>query len=176
MPPYLNADLVDRLGARYVSTAEMSIPDAAGRFGPFDIIFEGTGSSAVAFGAAEVLGKNGILILSSITGGGKKLEIPADRINLDFVLGNKVMFGTVNANREYFEAGAGDLSQAELQYPNWLSKLLTHPIDGLENYDQMIRTLTTAKGAIKVYVDVAPFPPLMSAGPAIELPLSMMES
>ena len=31
--------------------------------------------------------------------------MPADKINLEFVLGNKVMVGTVNANREYFESG-----------------------------------------------------------------------
>ena len=32
------------------------------------------------------------------------MDVPADRINLEFVLGNKVMVGTVNANREHFEA------------------------------------------------------------------------
>ena len=164
MRPYLNADLVEQLGAKYVSTVEMSIQDSAKLYGPFDIIFEGTGSSAVTFESAQVLGKNGVLILSSITGAGKKLEIPADKINLDFVLGNKVMFGTVNANREYFESGAKDLSQAELQYPGWLSKLLTHPVKGLENYEQMMQTLTTVRGAIKVYVEVAPLPSVPSNG------------
>lgn len=44
-------------------------------------------------------------MLSSVTGGDRKIEVPADKINLDFVLGNKVMVGTVNANREYFEMG-----------------------------------------------------------------------
>ncbi len=146
--PYLNSMLIEGLGAKYLSTS----------FGPFDIIFEGTGSSTVVFEAADVLAKNGVLILSSITGGGKRLEIPGDKINLDFVLGNKLMFGTVNANREYFESGAKDLSQAELQYPGWLSKLLTNPIKGLENYEQMIQTLTSGTAVIKVYVEVAPIP------------------
>ncbi len=156
--PYLNASLVEELGARYISTAQTSIAEAASEHGPFDIIFEGTGSSAVVFESANILGKNGVLILSSITGGGKKLEIPADKINLDFVLGNKVMFGTVNANREYFESGAKDLSQSELQFPGWLGKLLTHPVMGLENYEEMIKTLTMGQGAIKVYMEVAPLP------------------
>lgn len=35
--------------------------------------------------------------------------------NLEFVLGNKVMVGTVNANREYFEMGVKDLAQAEAE-------------------------------------------------------------
>jgi hypothetical protein len=48
-----------------------------------------------------------------------------------------------------------DLSTAELQYPGWLRKLLTHPVKGLENYSEMTRLLTEAKGAIKVYCEVA---------------------
>ena len=153
--PYLNSGLVEQLGARYVSTVDMPIADAAKRYGPFDIILEGTGSSAVAFEAAEILGKNGVLILASITGAGKTLEIPADKINLDFVLGNKVMFGTVNANREYFEAGVKDLAQCSAQLPGFAQRLLTHPVQGLENYQQMMNLLTTEKNAIKVYVEVA---------------------
>jgi threonine dehydrogenase-like Zn-dependent dehydrogenase len=153
--PYLNSILAEELGAKYISTKETSLKDASKLYGPFDIIFEGTGSSAVVFEAAEVLAKNGVLILASITGAGKKLEIPADKINLDFVLGNKVMFGTVNANREYFEAGVKDLAQCKAQFPGWANKLLTHPVQGLESYQQMMDLLTTAKGAIKVYVEVA---------------------
>jgi threonine dehydrogenase-like Zn-dependent dehydrogenase len=153
--PYKNSDLIQEIGGRYISTQEISITDAAKKFGPFDVIFEATGSSAVVFDAANNLAKNGALILTSITGGGKKLEIPADKINLEFVLGNKVMFGSVNANREYFEVGAKDLAQASSQFPGWLPKLLTHPVDGLENYAEMMRLLTEAKDAIKVFVNVA---------------------
>src|SRR5215470_5320121 len=67
--PYLNADLLDAVGATYVNTAERSIGDAAGEHGPFDLIFEGTGSSAVVFDSMLVLAKNGALVLTSITGG-----------------------------------------------------------------------------------------------------------
>lgn len=153
--PYLNSNLAEELGARYVSTVGMSIKDASKMYGPFDIIFEGTGSSTIVFEAAEVLAKNGVLILASITGAGKNVEIPADKINLDFVLGNKVMFGTVNANREYFEAGAKDLAQCSAEFPGFARKLLTHPVQGLENFRQMMNLLTTERNAIKVYVEVA---------------------
>ena len=109
----------------------------------------------MVFEAAENLGKNGVLILTSITGGDRSLEIPADKMNLDFVLGNKLMFGSVNANREYFEVGAKDLAQAVSQFPGWLNKLLTHPVQGLDNYRQMMDLLTNARDAIKVFVEVA---------------------
>jgi threonine dehydrogenase-like Zn-dependent dehydrogenase len=153
--PYRNADLIEELGARYVSTQELSLKEASEKYGPFDIIVEGTGVSSLVFEAMDVLGKNGVLVMVSVTGGDRKIEIPADRINLGFVLGNKVAVGSVNANREHFEAGVRDLSQAELQYPGWLANLLTHPVKGLENYPKLFETLTTAKGAIKVYCEIS---------------------
>ena len=151
--PYKNAELLDEIGARYVNTAETSIGDASKE--PHDLIFECTGNSGVVFDAAQVLARNGVLILSSVTGGGKSREIPADKINLDFVLGNKVMFGTVNANRDYFELGARDLAQSLVQFPGWAAKLLTHPVQGLENFQQMMDLLTTGEGVIKCYVNVS---------------------
>jgi len=153
--PYLNSDLIEDLGAAYVSTENISVPDYAKQHGGFDIIFEATGFSPIVFDAMQALAKNGVLVLSSVTGGDKVIEIPADKINLDFVLGNKVMVGTVNANREYFETGAKDMAQAVLEYGDWLLRLLTHPVSGLENYERLFETLTNAKGAIKVYCEVA---------------------
>jgi glucose 1-dehydrogenase len=79
-------------------------------------------------------------------------------INLGFVLGNKVVVGTVNANREYFEMGVRDFSQAQLSWPGWLREFLTHPVTGLEGYQELMKTLTEAKGAIKAFCEVAPLP------------------
>ena len=154
--PYRNADLLEAIGARYFSARALPIPDAARQFGPWDLIFEATGHSGVVFDSMQVLGKNGVLVLSSVTGGDRMIEVPADRINLDFVLGNKVMVGTVNANREYFETGVRDLAQCSALFPGWLERLLTHPVQGLENYAAMFELLTTGRDAIKVFCEVAP--------------------
>jgi threonine dehydrogenase-like Zn-dependent dehydrogenase len=153
--PYLNADLIEAIGARYASTADVPTLEGATRYGPFDLIFEATGFSPIVFESMQALGKNGVLVLSSVTGGDRKVEVPADQINLQFVLGNKVMIGTVNANREYFELGVRDMAQAEAEYSGWLGRLLTHPVKGLENYRELFATLTSAKGAIKVFCEVA---------------------
>jgi threonine dehydrogenase-like Zn-dependent dehydrogenase len=155
--PYLNSDLIEALGARYQSARELSILEGAKKYGPFDLIFEATGASPVVFESMQALGRNGVLVLSSVTGGDRKIcQVPADMINLHFVLGNKVMVGTVNANREYFEMGVRDMAHAEAEYPGWLARLLTHPVKGLENYSELLDKLTSAKGAIKVFCEVAP--------------------
>lgn len=154
-PPYLNADLIEEIGGQYVSTRERTLTQASEEYGPFDIIIEGTGFSPLAFEAMEVLAKNGVLVLLSVTQGERMVEVRADKINLELVLGNKVAVGSVNANREYFELGVRDLSVAELQHPGWLSKLLTHPVAGLASYEELMRKLTDEKAAIKIFVDVA---------------------
>ncbi len=154
--PYRNAGLVEELGGVYVSSEEASLAEASAERGPFDLIMDATGFSPIVWEAAEVLGKNGVLVLSSITGGNRKAEINSDKINQSFVLGNKVMVGTVNASPADFRSGVDDLIKAEALFPGWLSKLLTTPIRGLENYDEMIRALTEDRDAIKVYVEVQP--------------------
>ena len=148
-PPFLNADLLAEIGARYISTSDVSLAQAAAQYGPFNFVFEGTGFSPLVFEAMDTLGKNGVLAMVSVTGGDRTVEVPADHINQGFVLGNKVAFGSVNASRADFESGVKDLAQAELAYAGWLSKLLTHPVQGL-------RTLTEGKGAIKVFCEIAP--------------------
>src|SRR6184192_2996659 len=45
--PYLNSDLIEALGARYESVAEVPLLVGAKQSGPFDIIFEATGFSPV---------------------------------------------------------------------------------------------------------------------------------
>jgi threonine dehydrogenase-like Zn-dependent dehydrogenase len=153
-PPYRNSDLVEELGGVYFSTQDADLAAISEQRGPFDLIMDATGFSPVIWEAAEILGKNGVLVLSSITGGDRTAEINSDKINQSFVLGNKVMVGTVNASPADFRSGVDDLIKAEALFPGWLSQLLTTPIQGLENYEQMIRALTEDRDAIKVFVEV----------------------
>jgi threonine dehydrogenase-like Zn-dependent dehydrogenase len=155
--PSFRSDLLNEIDARYISTLDTSILQGAQQYGPFDLIFEATGASQVVFESMQAVAKNGALVLSSVTGGNKKVEVPADRINLDFVLGNKLLVGTVNANREYFESGVRDMALGQAMYAGWMNQLLTHPVEGLDNYPEAFNKLETAKEAIKVFYKVASF-------------------
>jgi hypothetical protein len=69
------------------------------------------------------------------------------------------MVGTVNGNREYFEAAVRDLAMAEAQYPGWVARLLTHPVRGLDNFRELIDTLVNGKNVIKAFCEIAPLDP-----------------
>jgi glucose 1-dehydrogenase len=154
--PNHRAGLIEEIGAEYFSTPELSIADASGKFGSYDLIFEATGASPVVFESMKALAKNGALVLASVTGGHRNIEVPADRINLEFVLGNKLMLGTVNANRDDFQSGVRDFALAEAEYAGWLSKLLTHPVLGLESFAEAFDHLERTHDAIKVFYEVVP--------------------
>jgi threonine dehydrogenase-like Zn-dependent dehydrogenase len=151
----LNSEIVEGMESNYVSTSETSLTELAAKVGKADIIVEATGNSEVAFRAMEVLGHNGALVWTSITGGNRTVEADSDKVNIEWVLGNKLLLGSVNANREHFEAGIKDLALGEVMFPGVIERILTNPVEGLDNYAEMIRLLVEEKTALKVYVNVA---------------------
>ena len=132
-----------------------SVEDLAAEVGKADIIMEATGSSAIAFNSMKVLGHNGVLVWHSVTGGDTHTQVPSDQINIEFVLGNKLLLGSVNANREHFESGIKDLALGEVMYPGVIEKILTNPVDGIENYAEVMRLLVEDSDALKVYMNIA---------------------
>ena len=153
--PNLKAEIVEGLDATYVSTRDVSLKELAAKVGKPDLIIEATGSSAIAFEAMEILGHNGVIVWTSITGGQRRVEVPSDHVNLNWVLGNKLLVGSVNANRRHFEMGIADLALGEVTYPHVIERILTTPIDGLDGYREMMRRLVEDRDALKVYVNVA---------------------
>ena len=153
--PNHKAEIAEGFGATYVSTSETSLEELAADVGKADIIIEATGSSAVAFECMGVLGLNGAIVWTSITGGQRKVEVPSDDLNLKWVLGNKLLLGSVNANFRHFESGIADLALGEVTFPGVIEKILTNPIDGLDGYGEMMRLLVEDKTALKVFVNVA---------------------
>jgi threonine dehydrogenase-like Zn-dependent dehydrogenase len=151
----LNSQIVEGIEARYVSTSETPAEKVVKEVGKADLIVDATGSSTVAFDAMRALGHNGVLVWTSITGADRKHEVSSDKINIDWVLGNKLLLGSVNANREHFEMGIRDLALGEMMFPGVIQRILTNPVNGLDNYKEMMRLLVEEKTALKVYVNVA---------------------
>ena len=156
---YLNAELCKAIGATYDSNDDIPLIESKKKYGEYDLIFECTGYSPIIFDAMQSLNENGILILASVTGGEKKTDaVPSDKINQMFVLGNRAMVGTVNAGREHFEMGVKDLALCEAMHPGWLGRMMTHKVEGLENYEKVFDILNNSSkyNAIKTYFEVKP--------------------
>ncbi len=151
--PNLKAEIAEAYGAKYVSTRQTSMADLAKKVGKPDLIFEATGNAEVCFRAMEVLAINGALVWTSITGGKHDVTVDGAKINLEWVLGNKLLVSSVNGNRRHFELGIQALAHGELSFPGVTGRILTHPVKGLDGYKEVM-TLLEEKDALKVYVNV----------------------
>jgi len=119
------AQLIGVIGATYLDGRESAVTALPQKLGNLDLIVEATGNSTVAFQAISALGINGVLCLMGVSTGEKPLEICADCLNMQIVLGNKMVFGTVSSNRGHFERSIEALVRIEEKWPGWLSRLIT---------------------------------------------------
>ncbi len=150
--PNSAAEIVERAGAHYVSTRQISFANLRDSLPNVDLIFESTGASALAFEGMEALGINGVLMLLSITGGDAKGLVPTDAINRSVVLGNKIVAGSVNATTEDFARGVQRLGQFEHEWPGLAVSLIT---DRLRGFDDAHRIAEAAGRGVKTVLEFA---------------------
>lgn len=153
--PHIKSEICDAYGAKYVSTRQKPAEDLIKEIGKRpDVIIEATGNAHVAMKSLEYVAKNGCVVWTSLTIVDQMIEVPGDRINQEWVLGNKVLVGSVNGNRDHFEYGIKYLALGEAAYPGVTARILTHPVRGFENYEELVKLLVHDKDALKVYLDL----------------------
>ena len=117
----LKAKLVKQCGAKYVNSKNTDIKSLNFKY---DLVFEGTGNPSVALEAQELIGQNGVVCYLGIYRQDQESE-DVGKLFTEMVLGNKVCFGSVNANRTYFEKGARDLVNIKKKWPGFLESMIT---------------------------------------------------
>ena len=131
--------LVRDLGATYHSG---SLKDLS--FEP-DVIIECTGVGPVINDAIDKVGAGGIVCLTGVgAGGAASNRITAD-VATDAVLKNKVLVGSVNANKRHWFKGGEALARADRK---WLSKLISRR----ERPENFINALNRRPDDIKVII------------------------
>jgi glucose 1-dehydrogenase len=108
--------LVRDLGAHY-----HSVPVTQTQVEP-DIVIECTGAGEVAMSAARQTSPGAVIALTGLSHSERAVETDLDEMNNRLVLGNKVVFGTVNAARRHYDQAVEALLKADRQ---WLSRLIT---------------------------------------------------
>jgi threonine dehydrogenase-like Zn-dependent dehydrogenase len=109
-------ELVADLGASY-----HSVPVADLQLEP-DVVIECTGLGEVAIEATRLAAPGGVVALAGISHSEDRKEVRLDVMNKALVLGNKTLFGTVNAARRHYDQAAEALAEAD---PDWLARLIT---------------------------------------------------
>lgn len=125
----LNARWSESVGAAYLSSATTTLGQLVERIGNIDLVYEATGAASVAFHALAALGVNGVFVFTGVPGRKGPIELDADVLMRKLVLENQLVFGTVNAGADAFEAAVGDLARFHARWPRQLRALVTgrHP-------------------------------------------------
>ncbi len=123
--PNPKATLVESIGARYVSAEETSLEGLAKRIDGIDVVYEATGASKVAFDMLSVIGPNAIFIFTGVPGRKGPIALDTDVLMRNMVLKNQVVFGTVNASKDAFEAAIRDVGLFDQRWPKAVRSLIT---------------------------------------------------
>ena len=83
------------------------------------------GAGPVALQMMKVLGTNGIFVFTGVPGRKAPIEVDTDVIMRNLVLTNQVVFGTVNAGVEAFEATIRDVALFQERWPAAVRSLIT---------------------------------------------------
>jgi threonine dehydrogenase-like Zn-dependent dehydrogenase len=126
----LKARLVEKTGASYTNAKETSFANFDNEY---DIVFEVTGNTSVALKAQRLIRVNGIVCYLGIYKR-ERLTENAGKIFTNLVLGNRVYFGSVNANKTYFHSGAEDLKRIMRK---WGARFLEDMITRRANFESI---------------------------------------
>ena len=124
LPPSPRIDLVAAIGATYVSSQAATFTDLAGKIGNIDLVYEAVGHSHFALEALQVLGTNGIFVLTGVPGMQAFIEADPARLMRDMVLKNQVLLGTVNAGADAFASALRNLDAFRLRWPAVVAALI----------------------------------------------------
>jgi glucose 1-dehydrogenase len=121
------SELVEQSGARYVPAQDNDLSE----LGTFDLVVEAAGSAQLMAQALGRLRRSGVACLLGIDPRDQKVELDGQVLGVDTVLENRVLFGSVNAQRRDWLAAVDDLQRVQERWPEGLAQFVARrvPLD-----------------------------------------------
>jgi glucose 1-dehydrogenase len=125
------AGLAVASGARYVSTATQPLTSLREEVGGFDLVVEATGDAQVMADSIGLLRRSGVACLLGLDPRRQPVQLDGRVIGVDTILENRVVFGSVNANRIDWLSAVESLDRARERWPEALGEFvgLRVPLD-----------------------------------------------
>jgi threonine dehydrogenase-like Zn-dependent dehydrogenase len=132
--------LVRDLGASFHVGSLNDVP------GSFDVVMECTGAKSLPLDVTTRTAPDGIVCLIGVSAAGVESSVDVGALNRALVLGDRVIFGSVNANRRHYEAAMHALAAAD---PAWLRRLITRRVPLDQWRDAFVQRLDDVKTVIE---------------------------
>jgi threonine dehydrogenase-like Zn-dependent dehydrogenase len=129
-PPNAKAQLVELIGAHYVSPADSST-SFTDLVSHIHFIYEAVGVSQLAFDAIMALSPNSILVFTGVPGLGEHALLDTDTLMRNMVLKNQVILGTVNADASAYASAIRHIGTFVERWPQALEMVIAghYPLD-----------------------------------------------
>jgi threonine dehydrogenase-like Zn-dependent dehydrogenase len=116
-------ELVEAVGAHYANGVD--------GLGQFDLVVEAAGNAQLMADSLGLLRRSGVACLIGIDGREQRVEVDGRTLALEMILGNRVLFGSVNAQRQDWHAAVDALDAAHARWPEALDEFvsLRAPVD-----------------------------------------------
>jgi glucose 1-dehydrogenase len=124
-------DLVEQAGATYVSTHGDDLTE----LGKFDLVIEAVGNAQLMARALGQLRRNGVACILGIDPRAQTVELDGRTLGVDLILENRVLFGSVNAQRRDWLAAVDDLDRAHDRWPEALDRFVKLRV-GLDRFQE----------------------------------------
>lgn len=148
--PNPKASVLEMIGAKYLSAETDSLEVLTAAVGNVDLVYEATGASRLSFDMMKYLGTNGIFIFTGVPGRKGPVEVDTDLMMRNLVLKNQVVFGTVNAGRDAFEASIRDLQTFKNAWPKAVQSLITGRFSMNDHRELLTGKATGIKNVIQL--------------------------
>jgi threonine dehydrogenase-like Zn-dependent dehydrogenase len=116
--------LVAASGARYSSTEAVPVAALHEETGGFDVVIEAAGNAEMMVEAMSALRRNGVACLLGLDARAHRVGLDATLLGRDFVIENRVVFGSVNAHRTDWTAAVSALEAMQERWPEAMEQLV----------------------------------------------------
>ncbi len=145
------ARLVESFGANYISAETHTVEQLAAKVGGIDLVYEAVGASSLAFEVLKFLDTNGVFVFTGVPGRKAPVTVDTDFLMRNLVLRNQIVFGTVNAGRDAFEAAIRDLEIFNTRWPQVVNSLITSRVPIEQHRDLLLGKAGGIKNVVKMY-------------------------
>ena len=117
--------LLKAMGGTYINDKELDPIKFQKENPPINVMFDAAGIAKLDFNLLDLLGINGIFVLTGVPGEQRLIDINGAELMRKLVLKNQVMVGSVNESIHHFEQALVDLEAASKKWPGVIQKLIT---------------------------------------------------
>ena len=120
--------LISQFDAHHFTIGETSLSKVAAEIGRIDLVLEATGYAPLIFEVSQHLDNNGVVCLLGVTVGSRDIPVDVNYFNNNLVLGNRLIFGSVNASLVDYRSGVEHMQQMQQEWPMLMEKIITRRV------------------------------------------------